>query len=164
MRNGRALIAIAATAALIAGCGAPAAKPSTATAESHGVAYSACMRAHGVPDFPDPRNGGFNTRATPGMMVVNGVTLKEGASRIQTAQEACRQHEDAGVATSKPPARMVKQALAFATCMRSHGVPNFPDPKVKGGSISEAVPASVGQSPNFQSAQRACQSLVPGGR
>jgi hypothetical protein len=24
------------------------------------------------------------------------------------------------------------QALAFATCMRSHGVPNFPDPKTNG--------------------------------
>jgi hypothetical protein len=56
-------------------------------------------------------------------------------------------------------------ALAFARCMRSRGVPNFPDPKVTGNSI-EILGSSSGintQSPGFQSAQTSCKHLLPGG-
>lgn len=56
-------------------------------------------------------------------------------------------------------------ALAFAKCMRSHGVSNFPDPKVSGKSIEILGPGSGinPQSPAFQSAQAACKHLLPGG-
>lgn len=51
--------------------------------------------------------------------------------------------------------------IAFADCMRSHGVPNFPDPG-SGGGIQ--IPSGTNpQAPAFQSAQRACQKLLPGG-
>ena len=65
--------------------------------------------------------------------------------------------------SSKSPATA---AFAFASCMRHHGVPNFPDPQVTttpggGGSIRQAVPASVGQSPKFKAAQNACQGILP---
>jgi hypothetical protein len=56
-------------------------------------------------------------------------------------------------------------ALAFARCMRSRGVRNFPDPKVTGNSI-EILGSSSGintQSPGFQSAQTSCKHLLPGG-
>ena len=56
-------------------------------------------------------------------------------------------------------------ALAFAKCMRSHGVSNFPDPKVIGNSI-EILGSNSGinqQSPAFQSAQKSCKHLLPGG-
>jgi hypothetical protein len=46
--------------------------------------------------------------------------------------------------------------------MRSHGVSNFPDP---GGGGGIKIPDGSGinpQSPAFQSAQRACASLLPG--
>jgi hypothetical protein len=56
-------------------------------------------------------------------------------------------------------------ALDFAKCMRSHGVPNFPDPKVSGQGIQILGPSSGInlQSPAFQSAQTSCQHLLPGG-
>jgi hypothetical protein len=56
-------------------------------------------------------------------------------------------------------------ALDFAKCMRSHGVPNFPDPKVNGQGIQLLGPSSGinPQSPAFQSAQTSCQHLLPGG-
>jgi hypothetical protein len=50
--------------------------------------------------------------------------------------------------------------------MRSHGVPSFPDPTSNGG-ISIQVQPGSGINPNspaFQSAQRACQSLLPAGK
>lgn len=45
--------------------------------------------------------------------------------------------------------------------MRANGVSNFPDPGGGGGVV---VPNDVNpSSPAFQTAQRACQSLMPGG-
>jgi hypothetical protein len=56
-------------------------------------------------------------------------------------------------------------ALEFAKCMRSHGVPNFPDPIVSGQGIQLLGPNSGinMQSPAFQSAQTSCTHLLPGG-
>jgi hypothetical protein len=51
------------------------------------------------------------------------------------------------------------QLLRFARCMRTHGVPSFPDPTSRGIALSSAVDPS---SPQFQSAQQACKSLLPG--
>jgi hypothetical protein len=47
------------------------------------------------------------------------------------------------------------QALAFARCMRSHGVPEFPDP---GASLPSHLDP---RSPAFQAAQQACRQLDP---
>jgi hypothetical protein len=55
------------------------------------------------------------------------------------------------------------QGIKFADCMRSHGVPNFPDPS-SGGGIQ--IPAGSGInpfSPSFKSAQAGCANLLPGG-
>lgn len=52
-------------------------------------------------------------------------------------------------------------ALKVAECMRSHGVPSFPDPGANGGLV---IPNNVNpQSPAFQSAQQACAKLGSGG-
>jgi hypothetical protein len=59
------------------------------------------------------------------------------------------------------------QQVKYAQCMRSHGLPHFLDPKVtqspQGAGVSQGVPASVGQSPAFASAQHACAKLQPAG-
>jgi hypothetical protein len=56
-------------------------------------------------------------------------------------------------------------ALAYARCMRAHGVPNFPDPQTTNGGIGE--PSGIGfggdiarNAPQFQSADHACQHLM----
>jgi hypothetical protein len=54
------------------------------------------------------------------------------------------------------------QALAFAQCMRSHGISNFPDPSGTGG--PQTAPSGLNpSSPQFLSAQNACRSLEPAG-
>jgi hypothetical protein len=59
------------------------------------------------------------------------------------------------------------QAFAYARCIRSHGIADFPDPKVTttpgGGSvaITMMVPSSVGNSPAFTTANKACQHILP---
>ncbi len=54
-------------------------------------------------------------------------------------------------------------ALKLADCMRSHGVPNFPDPSAGGGGVNLTSGVNP-QSPAFKSARRACAKLVPGGK
>jgi hypothetical protein len=60
----------------------------------------------------------------------------------------------------------VQAALAYARCMRAHGVPNFSDPQTSNGGIGQ--PGGMGfdlgginpNSPQFQSANRACGSIA----
>jgi hypothetical protein len=53
--------------------------------------------------------------------------------------------------------------IKFADCMRSHGVPNFPDPSAGGGIQIGSSSGINPKSPAFQSAQNACAKLMPGG-
>jgi hypothetical protein len=55
--------------------------------------------------------------------------------------------------------------VAFASCMRSHGVPNFPDPASNGGIPKQPVVSafqavSIAQA---KAAQEACNHLLPAG-
>jgi len=51
----------------------------------------------------------------------------------------------------------------FAQCMRSHGIPNFPDPS-SGGAISIGPGSGIDpSSPKFQQATAACDKLLPNG-
>jgi hypothetical protein len=61
-------------------------------------------------------------------------------------------------------AQAQQDAVNFAGCMRSHGVPNFPDPTSPREFKASMSPGSaVVRSPAFQSAETACQHLLPGG-
>jgi hypothetical protein len=63
-----------------------------------------------------------------------------------------------------PPSPAVTAAfLKFARCMRSHGVPNFPDPGSGGGIDISPGSGLDPASPAFQAAQRQCKKLLPGG-
>ncbi len=59
------------------------------------------------------------------------------------------------------------QAVAYSACVRAHGVPNFPDPKItthgNGVSVAIGINPSISSNPHFKSAQQACKKLLPGG-
>jgi len=132
--------------------------------DSEAVAYSACVRAHGVPNFPDPK------------VTVNGAEVKvavginpsiSGNPHFKSAQQACRKllHGGPGgegshqISTSEQA-----QYLKAAACIRSHGVPNFPDPTFSSGGVQ--LPKVAGLDPRsarVRAAEEACQSLIPGG-
>jgi hypothetical protein len=69
-----------------------------------------------------------------------------------------------GAASSGPPtqAALDSDELAFAKCMRSSGVPNFPDPSA-GRGFQLAVPAGGPSLPLLKAAQAKCNKLVPDG-
>lgn len=68
-----------------------------------------------------------------------------------------------GSSSSAAGSSLYTEALAYAQCMRHHGVPNFPDPSSQG----QFPPVQEGRNgvtqQTVQSAQNACRSLQPGG-
>jgi hypothetical protein len=136
-----AIVATAAVVLLTAGCsvsGSSGGSASTgrSTAAAAAVAYSACVRAHGVPSFPDPDSSGTVPKGDAQMFGVS-------TSQFQAAQQACRhllvtggslqQREEQCIENGGPcPPALLQQMLTadrtFAQCMRSHGWPTFPDP------------------------------------
>ena len=62
---------------------------------------------------------------------------------------------------SSQPKSAETEMLKFSQCMRSHGVPNFPDPNSQGQiRVTPANGLDMG-SAQFQAAQSACKSLLP---
>ena len=54
-------------------------------------------------------------------------------------------------------------ALAFARCMRSNGVPQYPDPNAQGRLVKESLVQLGVSGRRFQSADGACRHLLPNG-
>jgi hypothetical protein len=61
------------------------------------------------------------------------------------------------------PEASTSQTLAYARCMRSHGVPSFPDPTSSGLPKAEVVSARRVNPSRFDSANGDCAHLLPGG-
>lgn len=57
----------------------------------------------------------------------------------------------------------VQKTLAFAQCMRSKGVSNFPDPDSKGDFDKITLSQLEAGNPVFSAAHRACEHLLPNG-
>jgi hypothetical protein len=57
-------------------------------------------------------------------------------------------------------AQLQQDAVSFADCVRSHGVPTFPDPTTSPRAFKTAFNT---QSPAFHSAETGCAHLLPGG-
>jgi hypothetical protein len=133
----------------------------TAAAPNHAksLQFAACMRSHGVPNFPDPGSngsGGMEITRTPNSTMVNGVAVNGPA--FQSAMQACRSYLPNGGVPKPPSEAQRNKMFAFARCMRSHGVTNFPDPVFSDGGarIRLGGPGLDPNSPAFQQAQKAC--------
>jgi hypothetical protein len=124
------------------------------------VKYSQCMRSHGVPDFPDPTNGRLMLQFRKG----SSSTLDPNSPEFQSAQQACKSLAPSGLGSGQSVSPQAQaQALKFARCMRSHGVPGFPDPTFSGGGIRIQAKGVNLNSPEVKRAQQACSTLLPGG-
>jgi len=119
-----------------------------------GVRYTACMRSHGVPSFPDPDAQGTIT-------ITVSPSLDPSSPVFQQAEADCQHLAPAGKGPSQARQQRMKEgALAFAACMRSHGVPGYPDPSFgSDGMISQKIGRSEvdPNSPIFQAGQKTCQ-------
>ena len=118
------------------------------------VKFTQCMRAHGIADFPDPSAGG-------GIQISGGGPngdLNPNNATFVAAQNACQKYSPVQPPSAAQQAKIQGRALAFAACMRKHGVPNFPDPQfISGGRVLEKITSGVDpNSPIFQAAQKKC--------
>jgi len=129
--------------------GSPSAGASAIYQEELAVAH--CMRAHDVPNFPDPPANGDMSGVSPDSVGVSN-------SVYQSALNACRHlAPDAAPPSHAQTLRMLSELLRFARCMRSHDVPNFPDPD----NVGLWVPPGMTRLPQYQRAYQACHSLLP---
>jgi hypothetical protein len=107
------------------------------------------MRSHGVANFPDPKSDG--------QLTIAGTGIDTNSPAFKGAQNACQSLMPGGGAlgSSGQKSDMSRaQGLTLARCMRSHGVPNFPDPNASGA----IPPGSVNvNSPQVKAALQACQ-------
>jgi hypothetical protein len=62
-------------------------------------------------------------------------------------------------------AQKYQKDISYAQCMRSHGEPSWPDPNSQGSFVfGNASTPFDPSSPQYQSANKACQKLLPNGR
>jgi len=159
--RGRRLLAVTAVVSglVLAGCGGSASAPtvntvgatSTAGSSAEGVTgsgstapggygsgplgFARCMRANGVPNFPDPTAGRGS--------LFNMAGIDAEAPAFKTAQAKCQKLMGGGPprpgSTTHPSAQTLGKLLRIAVCMRQHRVPQFPDPRASVPSNPGAV-------------------------
>jgi hypothetical protein len=164
MRRARVLAGAAALGLLAAACGgnsSPGGGGSTSadgSANSPALAYSSCVRSHGVPDFPDPNSSGGFDKATLTQLAASN-------SQYQAATQACGHLlPNSGGPTQAEVRQEWSGMLSFARCMRSHAVPNWPDPVPYPPNPQRPtfiLPASIQPVPQIISKIDVCLRLVP---
>lgn len=149
MRSRRPLIlacavAVVAFALLAAGCGggAPAGQlaqlgstavkttqrstlPSATGKYGSALAYSRCMRSHGLANFPDPK------QAAGGGIQISGSQsgMNPQSPAFKSAQQSCRHLlPNGGQPTHTAQQQQLARMLHTSQCMRAHGITGFPDP------------------------------------
>ena len=174
-RRAAALAGAAAVAVLAAACGGAAPSSASPPTYAQELALAQCMRGHGVPNFPDPQASGGYSLGSNGSIQGAGGSIDINSSPVQAAYGHCRHLLPGGPSVSQLEQKVqegqqrqeqeLPTLVKFAQCMRSHGVPSFPDPALSG----QSAPAS-GQgaginpsSPRFQAAVRACRHVLPAG-
>src|SRR5438067_5305919 len=121
-----------------------------------GPKFSACMRKHGVTNFPDPSSQGV-------ISIHSGMGIDPQSPAFQSARSACAKLlPNGGQPTPAQIAQRQQQMLAFAKCMRAHGIKDFPDPS-SGGLRLTVHPGSdlSPDNPTFKKANEACAYYMP---
>jgi hypothetical protein len=126
------------------------------------VAYSGCVRSHGVPDYPGPNS----SRQLPKITPANESQLGVSDSRLNAAQAACRRLWPYQAPTQAQQPQQLADDVKFAQCMRSHGVP-APDPTTGPNGprfvISISKDGFNPRSPQVLAKARECERVMPAG-
>ncbi|MGH3262799.1 MAG: hypothetical protein ACRDNS_12450, partial [Trebonia sp.] len=150
-RFGRVLNVFAAALAaaiLVAACGGSHPTHTRKSADgSRSIRFARCMRANGVPGFPD--SGAEVQFSQSGKTVsIDGVSVSSPA--FQSAQQKCEHYISSGAPSAAQQAKFKQEILKVARCMRAHGVSDYPDSGTWTG------PNPNPQSPAFKAAAKKC--------
>jgi len=158
--------ALACLALLAAACSSSpssgtSAGPASGSARHSELAFSRCMRVHGITAFPDPNpQGGISLNTEQG----TGIAPK--SPQFKAAFHACQPLLPPNSPLSPTQQAAARaQALKFAQCMRAHGISDFPDPNSQGEIALQPKRGSDLDPHNsrFRAANQACQHYKPGG-
>lgn len=146
----------------VATAGGGTAKPSgSASAPANdadgSLKYSACMRANGVPNFPDANaNGGLD---------IDLGKLGVSKEKMDAADQKCKQYLPNGGQPQKLDPEKLELARQYSKCIRANGVPGFPDPDPNGGIAIDGNKLGVDPlGATMKAAEKACQKYMgPGG-
>jgi hypothetical protein len=139
--------------------GSPTAGPSASSLSA--LAYSRCIRSHGMPNFPDPNGSGQISKEA-----VITAAREVSTFVFQAAQRACQNLWPYQPVTQAQLEQYLAADVRFVRCVRSHGVPNLPDPIISDGRVEVVISNSDGinvGSPRIQAIARECQHLLPPG-
>jgi len=109
--------------------------------------------------------------ATAGLLVLGAAACSKSSADSASSGDVASLSGDATATTAPADQKSTEEkVLAFAKCMREHGVPSFPDPKVDaqgridaGGFRDNAQSAGFDpQSQSFRDAMTACRSDLQG--
>jgi hypothetical protein len=155
-----ALVAAACSSSASSGT---AARQAGGSAKHNVLAYSQCMRAHGITAFPDPNpQGGLSLNGGAGS------SINPSSPQFKAANNACKPLMPPPPAVSPAQQAKIKAGnLKYAECMRAHGISDFPDPNSQGMLQIKAQPGSDldPNNPRYQAANKACQHYqyaIPG--
>jgi hypothetical protein len=122
------------------------------------VQAATCVRAHGI-DIPD-----FTTGRTRVLKILQ-IVARYPAATVRAATQACaasirRAFPNVAALTPEQQAQRRQEAIVFAQCMRSHGIP-YPDPTTAASNLSayiNALTALDSTSPAFKAAVPGCRT------
>jgi hypothetical protein len=149
----------------IAACGSSGKPDAPAGNVDPALKFSHCMRAHGVPNFPDPGPGG-------GLQITPQSGINPQSPGFQSAQKMCAKFAPGLAGPVHMTASERQAALRFAECMRANGQPNFPDPTetapsgatrvlVLRGMVFALGPGTDPKAPAFRQAATRCGVRPP---
>jgi len=119
----------------------------------HPQTFSACVRSHGVPNFPDADTDGR----------IHAAGIDKSSRAFQVAYHSCQGLLPGGQLGEQRRAQLQGQLLAFARCMRAHGVHTFPDPMITAdGHFGLGTHRIDPNSPIFIAAAAACRGKLSG--
>ncbi len=116
------------------------------------VAFAKCMRANGVPDFPEPVEG--HLQVEPRVLGLIG----HRPPHFESARKACgKLLPYGGEPSPQVQAQAQEQAVKFSACIRAHGMPNFADPEFLGNAVKlDGNKTFEPNSPQFKAAAKIC--------
>lgn len=114
--------------------------------------FVACLRANGVPNFPDPGADG-SIRVQP------KDNIDPTSEKYQAADQKCDSLRPPSRNQPGPNAvRATADTTAYVECMRQNGIPDFPSPDADGTFAKINAPSAT-----IKKAHEACKSHLPAG-
>lgn len=189
MRTAAAILVTVALAAMAAGCSGSSgnhvaqlgttgthpsstsptntSSPSGRSDSTVGLQFSQCMRSHGIAKFPDLTTSSNRIGSLMPKISVSMQQLGVSSSQFAAAESACRHLlPNGGRTTSSESLQDLNAMRAFARCMRSHGVPTWPDPTngpAGWGFNLVHVQGFDPNSPQINNKMTVCQRRLPAG-